>query len=816
MRDIGRSAMAVVALWSAIALGASQARADEPEPAAHDELQELRALSLEELMTLPLATGSFLQLDLYQSPLALTVIQREQIKASGARTLSELLEIYVPGFQSMVNKWNGDLWGLRGVAPDRNTKIIFLINGLKQNNESKDGAYTELDLGLLGDIERIEVLRGPAGLIYGSGAIAGVVNLVTRRLEVPGGELSSSYGSGHSASGEALATVHSGEWALTVAAGFRRSDGLGDRQTRVYGEPSWPNPIDETFSAAPVPGGVPADGSAGATPGNYRLSADAARGDLRLYARYTHREQSAGPYFIVDAFPGVIGPPPDDTEPAIIDGVLITPAHPLWRADSYGTNRTNHVVDNLSTHLTYAPSIGPDTVTLEAAFIMAQNRIDQSYRDGYALTDGPRPAGMIFSSFGERRYLTGMQYLLRRIEAVESASGIQLRVDDFGPDFEGMNFYQGVQAHKALSEVRYTNVALYNETHVKPLDELRLVLGGRVDRHSRTDFVVNGKGAVVYAPAPAHSIKLIGQSSTNNGSADTYEHNYAHYRDDGTLANETWLPDGPSTTTPTMATPAVTRAELHALRPERAASLELASTHFLLDAWTLMPSASYTRVSNLFAWADALRRVVNAGSYGVLALELESQLELPEARLTLGGSHAYQRVVAADRSPERFAIAAWEPVQQDDGSWNVRETGGTVEIDVNTIRDQVTADGRNFLNLHSNVTKLYADYAPLEWLRLHSDLRVFWGLFGRARSVSDSSARGYEHLGIASEPMLKWNLGVRVLLPDGFTVAGHLYNILGTSTNLHAVRWQHMTNAAYGDLYTVDVLTFALAIEKAL
>jgi hypothetical protein len=65
---------------------------------------------------------------------------------------------------------------------------------------------------------------------------------------------------------------------------------------------------------------------------------------------------------------------------------------------------------------------------------------------------------------------------------------------------------------------------------------LRLVLGGRVDRHTRTDFVANGKGAVVYIPAPAHSIKLIGQSSANNGSADSYEHNYTHYRDDGRVS----------------------------------------------------------------------------------------------------------------------------------------------------------------------------------------------------------------------------------------------------------------------------------------
>jgi len=106
--------------------------------------------------------------------------------------------------------------------------------------------------------------------------------------------------------------------------------------------------------------------------------------------------------------------------------------------------------------------------------------------------------------------------------------------------------------------------------------------------------------------------------------------------------------------------------------------------------------------------------------------------------------------------------------------------------------------------------RLYADYAPLECCGCTATCACS-GASTAKQSVSDSSARGYEHLGIASDPMLKWNLGVRFLLPDGFTLSGHLYNVLGTRKNLHAVRWQHMTNASYGDLYTVDVLTFAIA-----
>ena len=66
--------------------------------------------------------------------------EKQRIENSGARHLSELLEIYVPGFQYMYNKWNGLIWGMRGVANDRNAKSIFLVNGHKLNSQSRDGS----------------------------------------------------------------------------------------------------------------------------------------------------------------------------------------------------------------------------------------------------------------------------------------------------------------------------------------------------------------------------------------------------------------------------------------------------------------------------------------------------------------------------------------------------------------------------------------------------------------------------------------------------------------------------------------------------
>ena len=213
------------------------------------ETKDIFEMSLEDLLnlTVELKTGSFLDLDIKSSPISLTLITKEQISLSGARHLSDLLEIYVPGFQYMYNKWNGIIWGMRGVAADRNTKVVFLLNGHQMNHDSRDGAMAELDLGLLGDIERVEVLRGPAGLTYGSGAIAGVVNVVTKQYKESTVELKYTTqtwnGVGYNDALEIGANKKVNDnFNVAITGGYRASQGPDFGKNRIWGRGSWPYP----------------------------------------------------------------------------------------------------------------------------------------------------------------------------------------------------------------------------------------------------------------------------------------------------------------------------------------------------------------------------------------------------------------------------------------------------------------------------------------------------------------------------------------------------------------------------------------------
>jgi len=264
-------------------------------------------LSLSDLLNIKLQTGSFLELDLAKSPVSMTIVDREKIELAGANNLSELLEIYVPGFQYMYNKWNGVLWGMRGVTNDRNSKFIVLVNGHKLNTESRDGFLQETAIGLFGEVERIEVLRGPAGLVYGSGAIAGVVNIVTREatgngaeMEAKGRTWSAGFGNTQkSLQGNVFGKIDENQ-SLRASMGWERSDGVGSHVSQIYGQPTWPS------AGIPQPNGSPVNGSALSSPGNWKADADWHYKDFRLYARFTHQVQEGSGWFAEQPWPYLV------------------------------------------------------------------------------------------------------------------------------------------------------------------------------------------------------------------------------------------------------------------------------------------------------------------------------------------------------------------------------------------------------------------------------------------------------------------------------------------------------------------------------
>ncbi|MBW8000927.1 MAG: TonB-dependent receptor plug domain-containing protein [Planctomycetes bacterium] len=149
-----------------------------PEEVDEDEFFDMSIIELMEVEVGPVGTLTKTAGPRY-IPSAVTTITREQIWSAGAHSLNELLEIYVPNLQTSRQDWEPMALGMRGIINDRDDKWLMLVNGKVMNERSHYGALSERDLPLLADIHHIDVVRGPGSAIYGPGAIAGVVNIVT-------------------------------------------------------------------------------------------------------------------------------------------------------------------------------------------------------------------------------------------------------------------------------------------------------------------------------------------------------------------------------------------------------------------------------------------------------------------------------------------------------------------------------------------------------------------------------------------------------------------------------------------------------------
>ncbi len=130
-------------------------------------------------MDIRVSTGSLSNNTAAESASAITVIRQDQIALSTAKNLANLLEQYVPGMMLMTHS-EGNKIGIRGLIAAENYKLLLLVNGKNITNMVYEGAILELDQWDMSDIEKVEVIRGPGSVTYGTGAIAGVINIITK------------------------------------------------------------------------------------------------------------------------------------------------------------------------------------------------------------------------------------------------------------------------------------------------------------------------------------------------------------------------------------------------------------------------------------------------------------------------------------------------------------------------------------------------------------------------------------------------------------------------------------------------------------
>lgn len=114
-----------------------------------------------------------------ETPAAVTVIDREMIRASGVRRLPDLFWL-VPGFQVGFDHATGATVTYHGLSDEFARRMQVLVDGRSVYDPATGGVFWNALPLAIDDIERIEVIRGPNAAAYGSNAFLGVINITTR------------------------------------------------------------------------------------------------------------------------------------------------------------------------------------------------------------------------------------------------------------------------------------------------------------------------------------------------------------------------------------------------------------------------------------------------------------------------------------------------------------------------------------------------------------------------------------------------------------------------------------------------------------
>ena len=185
----------------------------------HGDMEALFNLSLEELMNVEVTTASQEKETLLETPAIVSVITAHQLKDWGVQNVYEALS-FLPGIVINETYMGNTVVTFRGVTPGLfNNKALFMINShpvYERLFGSAQVEYIPLEV-----IERIEVVRSPASVLYGTQAISGVVNIITKQGKENSNELSFRTGSNDHYYGSA--TIH--DTHITMSASLQKDNG---------------------------------------------------------------------------------------------------------------------------------------------------------------------------------------------------------------------------------------------------------------------------------------------------------------------------------------------------------------------------------------------------------------------------------------------------------------------------------------------------------------------------------------------------------------------------------------------------------------
>jgi outer membrane receptor for ferrienterochelin and colicins len=254
-------------VWTAVVYAAPQSEEEE------------LALAYGDKSFVSIATGS--RQPIARAPSVATVVTAEDIAAIGATDLDEVLET-VPGLHVARSPLGyNPIYTIRGIYTQYNPQVLMLINGIPITGVTFGDRSIVWGGMPVGNIARIEVIRGPGSALYGADAFSGVINIITKTAaDVDGTQLGLRAGSFNSRDAW---VQHGGTWGRFDVSGYLRAGHTdGQRQIIATDAQSTIDTLTGTFASL-APG--PVNLGENAIDGRIDLSRD----KWRLHAGYLQR-----------------------------------------------------------------------------------------------------------------------------------------------------------------------------------------------------------------------------------------------------------------------------------------------------------------------------------------------------------------------------------------------------------------------------------------------------------------------------------------------------------------------------------------------
>ena len=178
----------VRSLLLVVVISGPVAHAQDPTPAAPQGSLDLTNLSLEELANVEVVSVQKRPKALKDTPAAVSVVTGDEIEASGATSVPSLLR-RAPGVH--VAKLDSSQWaiGIRGFTNSVARAQLALMDGRSLYTPLFAGTYWDVQNVFLEDVDRIEIVRGPGGTLWGANAVNGIVNIITKGTDETQGGL---------------------------------------------------------------------------------------------------------------------------------------------------------------------------------------------------------------------------------------------------------------------------------------------------------------------------------------------------------------------------------------------------------------------------------------------------------------------------------------------------------------------------------------------------------------------------------------------------------------------------------------------------